>query len=413
MQQKLFPTPSIERKYRSGLLGVHYDCFVEWQEKRGYSPESIRYNIQRVAHFSKYLEKLGILSVDQLAGESGQKLLASYKLFWEKRGHWNRNWGLKLYIKALEDNDIIVKHSIMVNFLAPEIKEYINFLKSQKGDSASTVNYQRYWTEKFLKFLGYRNYGSKLPDFTIKEIDNFIESEGVHYKRTTMQLMAGVLRGFIRFLYQSGKIKKDLSYLIKSPNSYQFESLPEVLDFDELKTILQNIHPSSKTPHRDYAVLNLLFIYGLRSGEVASLKLKDINWRDDIIHITQKKTRRELCLPLMPQVGKAIIKYLKHERPPSTHEELFLLSCAPRTSLKSGSIGYMVRRQIKFAGLNSSTKGPHLIRHSFATYLLRKNVSLKEIGDILGHQSIDSTHIYTKTATEKLREVALPIPEVE
>jgi len=191
------------------------------------------------------------------------------------------------------------------------------------------------------------------------------------------------------------------------------ESLPRVLNWDEVKKILHSVDLSLKIGLQHYAILILLTTYGLRAGEVAQIKLDDINWRKETIHISQKKSGRDLWLPLTPQVGKAILNYLKRGRPPSKHREIFLLTCAPWNPLTSSNIAYVVRRHIKLAELDAPHRGPHIIRHSFATHLIREGVPLKEIGDMLGHRSPESTHIYTKTATENLREVALEVPEVE
>ena len=107
-----------------------------------------------------------------------------------------------------------------------------------------------------------------------------------------------------------------------------------------------------------------------------------------------------------------IVDYLKRGRPASKYREFFLLSRAPFRPFTRQNIGYVVRRHLQLAGLGLSGGGPHLIRHSFATHLMRKGVPLKYISDLLGHRSLASTHIYTKTATEHLREVALEVPEV-
>jgi integrase/recombinase XerD len=342
----------------------------------------------------------------------GHEILAAYQQYWKTKGHWGRNHGLGLYIRALEDAGIIRRLAFNRCPLFPDTEQYISFLKSQKGLSKSTINYHTYWVQKFLQFLGLKIDGSLIPPFGIGDIDNFISQEGIHLKRTTQQILAYVLRGFTRFLYQSGRLSSDLSCLIASPRCYQMESLPQVLSWDEVNKVLHSVDLSTKIGLQHYAVLILLTTYGLRAGEVAHLKLEDIDWRRETIHISQKKTGRNLSLPLTPQVGKAILKYLKQVRPPSGHREIFLLTCAPWTPFTSSNVAYVARKYIKRAGLKPPHQGPHIIRHSFATHLIRGGVSLKEIGDMLGHHSLESTHIYTKTATENLREVALEVPEV-
>jgi len=203
-----------------------------------------------------------------------------------------------------------------------------------------------------------------------------------------------------------------LSYFITSPRCYKLESLPRLLSWDDVGRLLRSVDLSTGPGIRACAILTLLTSYGLRSGEVARLKLEDIDWRRETIHIARRKTGRDLWLPLIPQAAEAVIRYLKSGRPSSKYREIFLIARAPWTPIKSQNIGQVVRRQIQLAGLTPSSQGAHIIRHSFATHLHRKGASLKEVGDILGHKAPQSTRVYTKTATDHLRDVALEVPEV-
>ena len=412
MHEKVFPTPAIEAKHRQGMLGQHFDYFLTWMQKHGYSRYSIHFRIQCITHFGKYLKERGINSIHQLEGAQGQKLLAAYRKYCQDQGHWHRDSRLKLYIQALEEAGILRSLPPKDSSLYPETKQYSNFLKNQKGLSDGSIRHHLYWTEKFLHFLGYQKDTSSLPSFGIADIDRFMEEAAVSLQRATIQGLSGSLRGFLRFLYQSGKLATDLSCLLVSPRRYKLESLPRVLSWGEVKRIIESVDRSSRTGPQHYAILVLLANYGLRAGEVAHLKLRDINWRRKSIRITPRKSGKDLYLPLTSQVAQAITDYLKRGRPASKCRELLLLSCAPFKPLTSQNIAYVVNRHLQLAGLGLSVRGPHLIRHSFATHLMRKGVPLKYISDLMGHRSLASTHIYTKTATEHLREVALEVPEV-
>ena len=412
MHKKVFPIPAIEAKHRQGLLGQHFDCFLTWMRNHGYSRCSIRFQIQCITHFGKYLKRRGIHSIHQLEGTEGQKLLTAYRKYCQSQRHWRRDSGLKLYLGALEEAGILRSPPPKDSSLYPETKQYSSFLETQRGLSDGSIHRHLYWTEKFLHFLGYQKDTSSLPSFGVADIDRFIEEEAVSLQRATIQGLSGSLRGFLRFLYQSGKLATDLSWLVVSPRRYKLESLPRVLSWGEVKRIIESVDRSSRTGPQHYAILVLLANYGLRAGEVAHLKLRDINWRKKSIRITPRKSGKDLYLPLTSQVARAITDYLKRGRPASKYREFFLLSRAPFRPLTSQNIAYVVRRHLQLAGLELSGGESHLIRHSFATHLMRKGVPLKYISDLLGHRSLASTHIYTKTATEHLREVALEVPEV-
>lgn len=413
MHKKIFPTPAIERKHRQGLLGAHFDCFLNWMQEHGYSRHSMRFNVQCLTHLGEYLKKKGISSIHQLQGADGQELLVTYRDYCRGQGYWRRESGLKLYLGALEETGILSSSTPGNSLLFHETKQYRDFLKNQRGLAEKTIHRHIYWIEKFLRFLGCQEHRSSVPTFGIGQVDRFIEQEAERLGRTSQGPLAGCLRSFLRFLYQSGKLATDLSVLITSPRCYKLESLPRVLDWDEVQKIVNSVHRSTRNGPQYYAILVLLTTYGLRAGEVAQLKLEDIDWRRKAIHIVPRKSGKDLYLPLTHGVAQAILDYLRHRRFPSKYRQVFLLTRAPWRSLTRQNIAYVVNRHIELAGLELPRGGPHLLRHSFATHLIRKGASLKQIGDLLGHRALESTHIYTKTATEHLREVALEVPEVK
>ena len=199
MHKKVFPTPAIEAKHRQGLLGRHFDCFLAWMQKHGYSRHSIRFHIQCITHFGKYLERKGIHSIHQLEGAKGQKLLAAYRQYYQTQGHWRRDSGLKLYLQALEEASILKSIPPKDSSLYAETEEYHSFLKSEKGLSVGSIRHHLYWTEKFLHFLGYQKDTSSLPSFGVAEIDRFIEEEAVSLQRATIQGLSGSLQRFPSF----------------------------------------------------------------------------------------------------------------------------------------------------------------------------------------------------------------------
>lgn len=414
MGNKIFP-PYVEARHREGLLGAYFDCFFNWMQDRGYKCSTMRNYIQCVTSFGNYLHQKGICSIHQLEGASGQRLLVAYKRYCNRRRRyqWRKICALKLYLKVLVQAGIFRNSPLPKNtLLFSETERYITFLRDQKGLNEETISQHIRLAEKFLRFIGCQKDTSFIPSFGIVDVDKFIEQQASRLCRSFQHPLRSALRSFIRFLYQSQKIQTDLSCLIINPRRYKLQSLPSVLDWAEIQRILDSVDRSTKIGLRDYAILILLATYGLRAGEVGNLKLNDIDWRKETIHITPRKAGKDLWLPLTPQAGKAILKYLKYGRPSSKSREVFLSDHAPLRPLDSNAIGMAIRPYIKLAGLNPPRFGAHLFRHSFATHLNRKGVPLKQISDMLGHRDSKTTNIYTKTATEQLREVALAIPEV-
>ena len=166
---------------------------------------------------------------------------------------------------------------------------------------------------------------------------------------------------------------------------------------------------------RNYAILSLLAHYGLRAGEIVQLRLDDIDWRHDHLHIRQSKLHTEAVLPLLTPVGNALLDYLQNGRPPTAAREVFVRALAPHQPFRTGSSLYgVVARLLTRVGIQAEgRRGPHTFRHARAVSLLRDAVPLTAVSDILGHRSTAHTRIYLKLATEDLRDVALDVPAPE
>lgn len=166
------------------------------------------------------------------------------------------------------------------------------------------------------------------------------------------------------------------------------------------------------TERRSYAILQLLAVYGLRSGEIRHLRIEDIDWRTEAIHVRHHKTRASTFLPLLEPVGEAVLAYLRSGRPSTDAREIFVRTRAPYRKLYK--LYSMVRRRLRDAGVQPPGKcGPHIFRHARAVEMLRAAVPQKIIGDVLGHRSTGSTAPYLKLATEDLRAIALDVPGME
>jgi integrase len=218
------------------------------------------------------------------------------------------------------------------------------------------------------------------------------------------------LRSLMRFLYRTRRIGTDLAAQIIGPTLYAYEAIPSALSADQISAVLKTTRQDrSPVGLRDYAILQLLSTYGLRAGEIAGLRLEDIDWRAETLRIRHSKTGAQSRLPLLRPVGKAILDYLRQGRPSTVAREVFIRMRAPYRRLYQ--IYGAVRRRLEAAGVKPPGKrGPHIFRHARAVSLLRASVPRKVIGDLLGHRSEEATLPYLKLATEDLRAIALEIP---
>jgi integrase len=240
-----------------------------------------------------------------------------------------------------------------------------------------------------------------------------LQARAASLRRVSLKGVTHQLRCFLRFAHATGRTAQDFALSVTSPPLYALESIPSCLRAEEIRTVMEATRKDrSSKGLRDYAILLLLSTYGLRAGEIARLKLDDIDWRADRFWVLHTKTATQSLLPLLPTVGDALLAYLRNGRPRTSAREMFIRICAPYRGFADGSSLYtVVRGRLDAAGVQPVGKrGPHAFRHARAVSLLRAGVSQKIIGDVLGHSSAASTTPYLKLATEELRNVALEIP---
>ena len=149
---------------------------------------------------------------------------------------------------------------------------------------------------------------------------------------------------------------------------------------------------------------------GLRRKEVCRLQLDHIAWREAEIRVAETKSRRERTLPLPQEVGAALVEYVLHERPRLPLPQVFLTNRAPLEPIAPHTVGSIVRKHLRCAGIQAPNHGTNLLRHSLATRLVNQGIPIKQIADLFGHASIDTTAIYTKVDTASLATVGLPFP---
>lgn len=292
-------------------------------------------------------------------------------------------------------------------------QQYERWMHDVRGLAPETMRGRNAEARRFLCWLGERGNRQKLAGITTADIDKYRMHQPSSQRRVTLKRRATELRCFLRFLYATGRIVCDLAPSVISPTVYAFENVPSSLRPEEVAAVL-NAARKDRSPRgrRDYAILMLLATYGLRAGEVTSLRLSNIDWRNERLRIRHSKTGGHLELPLFPRVGNAILDYLQKGRPKTEAREVFIRTCAPYRGLRNGSVLHRIlHKRLVAAGVSPRGKrGPHAFRHGVAVSMLRAAVPAKEIGDVLGHRSAASTIPYLKLATEDLRHVALEIP---
>jgi integrase/recombinase XerD len=222
------------------------------------------------------------------------------------------------------------------------------------------------------------------------------------------------LRSFFRFLRFEGFCDERLEAAIPTVAHWRLSTLPRHLSDQQLEQVLASLGASTPCGHRDRAIVLCLSTLGLRPGEVASLRLDDIDWRHGTICLRQRKTRESAIVPLPREVGRAIVAYLRKERPQTAERRVFVQHLGSRRGkpIKSNAVSAVVVRALQRAQVEAPLAGAYVFRHTVASRMVRRGASLKEVADFLGHRDLDTTAIYAKLDLPALRQVALPWPEV-
>ena len=279
----------------------------------------------------------------------------------------------------------------------------------QKEYSKVTQNHYRKIGEKFLSFLESQGIRQS-TDIAASHTSGYINTlMGYSYKTVELELCG--LRSFLRYLHENDLHPENLAKAIPAIKARKQNRIPSVWTQDNVAKLLDAIDRGNPAGKRDYAIILLVTRLGLRTIDVKHLRLSDLKWRDNRIELIQSKTAAVLNLPLLPDVGWAIIDYLKNGRPKVESPFVFLRHLAPLAPFSDEDrLHQIVVKYMRLAKIPVSPhkkKGMHSLRHTLASRLLAENTPLPVISDILGHISSDSTAVYLKVDVTRLRECAL------
>jgi integrase len=244
-----------------------------------------------------------------------------------------------------------------------------------------------------------------------QEVIHYIERHAQDWSPGTGKAMCWSLRAFLRYLHHQGLNPRALANCVPSMRRWKLASLPTFLPAAQVQKALDGCDRATPIGRRDYAILMMLAKLGLRAGEVAALTLDDIDWRASEM-LVHAKGRQRARMPIPPDVGAAVVAYLRDGRPKSSCRRLFIRALAPHVGFASGcAITVIAKTALDRVGIKGcARRGAHIFRHSLATELLRSGATLTEIGQLLRHESQDTTRIYAKVDIEALRTLSLPWP---
>jgi site-specific recombinase XerD len=383
--------------------------------EQGYRPLVVEQYVRRARRFVAWLDRRSVPLA--IAGEREMLLFVAEELAaYEKRhrrrppamGSWKGTWTaatrMLLRLCGCPFDCADDPHADLLEGYRAWLGELRSFAPLSVRRYASAAG-------AFLAWLDTR--ATTLRELRVDDIDAYLQVRAPGLKRVTLKLLGCLLRTFLRYLYAQHLIAHDLGESVWRTRVYEHERPPCGLKEEEIEAILKAARPDhTVVGRRDYAMLVLLAVYGLRASEVVQLRLEDLDWRHERLRIRHSKRGPTSDLPLLSHVGQAILAYLRWARPPTPLRQVFVRTKAPwDRPLRGDGLYQVVSRRLKRAGIHPEGKhGPHAFRHGRAVGLLRAGAALKPIGDILGHRRASTTQGYLRLQTEDLRDVALPLP---
>ena len=287
----------------------------------------------------------------------------------------------------------------------PRLQEYCRWAREERGLSEATINQFHSQIRHFLQWYG--TLERDLADVQVRNVDSYLARGGAHgWSRITVNNVATALRCFFRYCAQQ-HWTQDVADGIRGPRIYALEGLPAGPDWSDVRRLFVSLDLENPTDVRDRPILMLMAIYGLRAGEVAALHLEHLDWEHDRLQVPRKKRRETQVYPLLPSLRDALVEYLqKVRRRPSPHRHAFLTVRPPFRPISVGGLYHIASHRLQALGVRTAHHGPHSLRHACAARLIADGLSLKEIGDHLGHRSTSATQTYAKVDLRGLREVA-------
>jgi integrase/recombinase XerD len=389
-----------------GPLEPYAEGFRGELARRGYSPFTVVWHLYLMGHLSRWLAGRG-LEVSALTSE----LVDAFVVERRVAGYVNHRSvrGLAPLLAHLRGQGALLPPeppalSVVEQLLAG----YARYLAGERGLAGTTIRRNVDLVRPFVAGLN-TGAGVDLDQLGAGEVTAFVVTRCREASGGTAPRMVTALRSLLRFWYVEGFIDRPLADVVPSVATRKLAGIPKALHAEQVTAMLASCDQGTLVGRRDLAILTVLVRLGLRAGEVAGLRLEDIDWRRGEITVRGKGDRWER-LPLPADVGQVIVAYLRAGRPATrlAGREVFARVRAPYGRLTGMAVTQIVARAAGRAGLGRLYA--HQLRHTAATGMLRAGGSLPEIGQVLRHRHALTTAIYAKVDTDRLRELARPWP---
>lgn len=397
------PISKVEVVRVPGPLAPYAAGFKTALLEAGFTPLSAVCQMRLMVHLSRWLDAQGLSAGDLTAPRIEEYLTLRRAVGYRERV---TRRGMAPLLDHLAAQGVLpaAEPAPPLSTMERLLASFECFLVAERGLAASTVSA---YVRRAARFVdGYAVDGA-VGSLTPAEVTRAVLEECASRSVGAGQYFVAALRALLRFCHVEGLIGEDLSAAAMTVTGRRTSLLPQGNDAAEQAALMRSCDRRRAVGRRDYAVILLLLRLGLRAGEVAALRLEDIDWRAGELVVRGKGQRMDR-LPLPADVGEAIAGYLRRGRPAVAGRQVFATVTAPVHGLTRESVSLIVRRACARAGIRSV--GAHRLRHTMACAMVRQEVPLAEIGQVLRHRSPVSTAGYARVDVDQLRTLTQPWP---
>jgi len=411
MLEDYFVKPETVDRIRASWISELIERYVEWMAARGYAARTVLHRVPLLVGFGAFAEERGATHWDELPAHVEAYVRARLQ---SRSGfqdtHARRGAAIRSVIEQLL-RLVLPAHAdrqhLRVGWpFAGQTPGFPAYLRDERGLREASIYHYGHHLRRFEAYLD-RIGCHDLGTLSTQILSTFVITAAEGMGRSAMIGLCSSVRVFLRYLRLEGVIARDLASSVELPQVYRLADLPRSIDWDDVRRMLDAVDRRAPIGRRDYAILLLLVVYGLRAREVALLTLDDLDWTRERLHVRDRKAGHVAVYPLSPVVGEAIVAYLQRGRPPATERRLFLEQRAPHRPLRWHAVSDRASHYLHKVGVTVRRPGSHTLRHTCVQHLVDAGFSLKAIGDYVGHRSPSSTEVYAKVAVETLRDVAL------
>jgi site-specific recombinase XerD len=413
MLDRYLVAPKTLNRLRTGPAGAFMDRFADTLEQEGYSAASAVRYIRAGDHLGRFMLTNGgtLTDVGPQTLETFRRHLPTCSCPEAKGGKANHH----VYFGAKRFREYLIGIGVCEsdNPSNAEISEpaivsgFRRWMQKHRGAKASTLRLYCRDASVMLEVLGH-----DVSEWDPKRVRTFLLDSARNCGISTAEKRVTSTRAFLRYMGVQGLCRAGLDQAIPALAHWRLATLPRCLTADDVDRLIDACNGDSLRRLRDRAIILLLVRLGVRAGDLANLRMKDIEWETGTLRVSGKG-RYEVRLPLPQDAGEALLHYLESRPRVTGYDRVFVRNIAPFKPFASGDgISSVVKRALKRAKVSSPAKGAHLLRHTAATEMLRHGLPLEQIGMVLRHRGIDTTAYYAKVDVALLKRIAQPWPEV-